>query len=33
MNITFSLDEKVVKEVRKIAAERNTSLTDWCAST
>jgi len=27
MNITLSLDEKLVKEVRKIAAERDTTLT------
>jgi hypothetical protein len=27
MNITLSLDEKVVKAVRKIAAERHTTLT------
>jgi hypothetical protein len=33
MNITLSLDEKLVKEVRKIAVERDTTLTVWCAST
>ncbi|HTC41693.1 MAG TPA: DUF6364 family protein [Candidatus Acidoferrales bacterium] len=27
MNITLSLDEKIVKEVRKIAVERDTTLT------
>lgn len=27
MNITLSLDEKLVKEVRKIAVERDTTLT------
>ena len=27
MNITLSLDDKVVKEVRKIAVERDTTLT------
>lgn len=27
MNITLSLDEKLVKEVRKIAIERDTTLT------
>ena len=27
MNITLSLDEKLVKEVRKIAADRDTTLT------
>ena len=27
MNITLSLDEKVVKEVRKLAVERDTTLT------
>jgi Family of unknown function (DUF6364) len=27
MNITLSLDEKTVKEVRKIAVERDTTLT------
>jgi Family of unknown function (DUF6364) len=27
MNITLSLDEKVVKEVRKIAVDRDTTLT------
>jgi Family of unknown function (DUF6364) len=27
MNITLSLDEEVVKEVRKIAVERDTTLT------
>ena len=27
MNITLSLDEKVVREVRKIAVERDTTLT------
>jgi hypothetical protein len=27
MNITLSLDEKTVKEVRKIAIERDTTLT------
>ncbi|HKM68205.1 MAG TPA: DUF6364 family protein [Candidatus Acidoferrum sp.] len=27
MNITLSVDEKVVKEVRKIAVERDTTLT------
>jgi hypothetical protein len=27
MNITLSLDEKLVKEVRKIAVDRDTTLT------
>jgi hypothetical protein len=27
MNITLTLDDKLVKEVRKIAAERDTTLT------
>ena len=27
MNITLTLDEKIVKEVRKIAVERDTTLT------
>ena len=27
MNITLSLDEKLVKEVRKVAVERDTTLT------
>jgi len=27
MNVTLSLDEKLVKEVRKIAVERDTTLT------
>ena len=27
MNITLSIDEKLVKEVRKIAVERDTTLT------
>jgi hypothetical protein len=27
MNVTLSLDDKVVKEVRKIAVERDTTLT------
>ena len=27
MNVTLSLDEELVKEVRKIAAERDTTLT------
>jgi len=27
MNITLTLDEKLVKEVRKIAADRDTTLT------
>jgi len=27
MNVTLSLDEKIVKEVRKIAVERDTTLT------
>jgi hypothetical protein len=28
MNITLSIDDKLVKEVRKIAVERGTTLTD-----
>lgn len=27
MNVTFSIDEKLVKEIRKIAVERDTTLT------
>ena len=27
MNVTLSLDDKLVKEVRKIAVERDTTLT------
>jgi Family of unknown function (DUF6364) len=27
MNITLSLDEKLVKEIRKVAVERDTTLT------